>query len=105
LITPSRRAIADSAASSSPIRTAPATTAIVAGTAPAARTAASASRATRRLSGAGSPCAISVLSSATTPRPARSASATSGWTITRANDARAGYARDTPFDGTGQSRP
>src|SRR4051812_34874024 len=86
-ITPSPRAIASSAASSRPTRPSPATTAIVAGTAPAARTAASASRATRRLSGAGRPWAMSVLSSATTPRPARSAPATSGSTITRANDA------------------
>ena len=58
-------ATTSSAASSSPIRTSPATTATVAGTAPPARTAASSSRATPRLRGRGSPCAIRVLSSAT----------------------------------------
>ena len=56
----------------------PSSTAIVAGTAPPARTASSSSSATSRLSGAGSPWASSVLSSATTGRPVLSASATSG---------------------------
>ena len=51
---------------------------MVAGTAPPARTAASTSSAAARLSGRGSPWASSVLSSATTGRPALSASATSG---------------------------
>src|SRR5215203_5033607 len=75
--TPAPAAMTPSAASSSPTRTSPRTTAIVAGTAPAARTASSQARATRRLSGRGSPCAMIVLSSATTGRPASSASATS----------------------------
>ena len=60
------------------MRASPATTAIVAGTAPAARTSASSSRATSRLRGRGSPWLISVLSSATTGRPPATASATSG---------------------------
>ena len=46
----------------------------------AARTASSISRATRRLSGRGRPWLMIVDSSATTGRPAASASATSGWT-------------------------
>ncbi len=50
----------------------------MAGTAPPARTADSTSSAAARLSGRGSPWASRVLSSATTGRPARSASATSG---------------------------
>ena len=69
LTTSPRAAIASSAASSSPIRTSPSTSAIVAGTAPAARTAASISRATPRLRGRGSPWEMIVLSSATTGRP------------------------------------
>src|SRR4029078_7227060 len=71
-----------SASSSSPTVTSPPMTAIVAGTAPCERTASSISRATRRLSGRGSPWAMIVLSSATTGRPPASASATSGWTRT-----------------------
>ena len=51
----------------------------MAGTAPAARTAASISRATSRLRGRGSPWEMIVLSSATTGRPAASASETSSW--------------------------
>ena len=46
------------------------------------RTVASISRATRRLSGRGSPWAMIVLSSATTGLPAASAASTSGWTRT-----------------------
>ena len=75
---PGPSASASSASSSSPIRTSPATTAIVAGTAPSARTTASSSRATSRFRPRGSPCAIRVLSSATTASPAASARATSG---------------------------
>ena len=56
----------------------PSTTAIVAGTAPAARTAASSSRATVEVARPRQPVAMSVLSSATTGRPPASASATSG---------------------------
>ena len=56
----------------------PSRTAIVAGTAPPARTASSTWSAAVRFSGRGRPCASSVLSSATTGRPAASASATSG---------------------------
>src|SRR4051812_9601028 len=82
LTTPSVSASASSAAASSPTRTEPASSAIVAGTAPPARTAASISRATRRLSGRGSPWAMIVLSSATTGRPASSAACTSGSTRT-----------------------
>ena len=59
---------------SSPIRTIPSTIAIVAGTAPSSRTAASIMRAISTFSGRGSPWAISVLSSATTGRPSSSAS-------------------------------
>ena len=65
----SRVAIASSAASSSPIRTVPSSSAIVAGTAPAARTASSSSRAIRALSGRGRPWAMIVDSSATTGPP------------------------------------
>ena len=79
LTTSSPPAIASSAASSSPIRTSPETSAIVAGTAPAERTAASISRATSRLRGRGSPWEMIVLSSATTGRPEASASETSSW--------------------------
>ena len=71
-------ASASSAGPSSPIRTAPSTTAIVAGTAPSRRTTSSSSRATSRLRPRGSPWAISVLSSATTGTPAASALATAG---------------------------
>ena len=56
---------------------------MVAGTAPAARTAASMSAAIRRFSPGGSPCARSVDSSATTAPPAARASATSGATWIR----------------------
>ena len=63
------RGSASSAASSRPTRTSPPRIAIVAGTAPCSRTVASISRATRRLSGRGSPWAMIVLSSATTGRP------------------------------------
>src|SRR6478609_4816463 len=72
-----------SASSSSPIRATPSTTAMVAGTAPPARTSPSISRAIRRLSGRGSPWLMIVLSSATTGAPDASASATSGCTCTR----------------------
>ena len=57
-----------SSASVSPIRTRPSSTPIVAGIAPAARTASSLARATATPSGAGKPCATSVVSSATTAR-------------------------------------
>jgi peptide-methionine (S)-S-oxide reductase len=80
LATPEPAATIPSPASSSPIRTSPRTTAIVAGTAPASRTVASHARATRRLSGRGSPWATIVLSSATTGAPRSSASATSACT-------------------------
>ena len=63
-----------SAASSSPTRTSPPRIAIVAGTAPrGAHRRPRSPRATRRLSGRGSPWAMIVLSSATTGRPASSA--------------------------------
>ena len=80
MTTSSDSAIASSASSSSPTRTSPPTTAMVAGTAPAERTAASNSRATRRLSGRGSPWLMIVLSRATTGPPAASASRTSSCT-------------------------
>ena len=75
--TSSRSATAASASSSSPTRASPATIAMVAGSAPPARTSASAWRAISRLRGRGSPCVMIVLSSATTGLPAASASATS----------------------------
>src|SRR3954449_10738178 len=62
----------------------PSRMAMVAGTAPPARTAASTSSAAARLSGRGRPCASRVLSSATTGRPERSASLTSGESTARA---------------------
>ena len=68
---------------SRPMHGSPPTTAIVAGTAPSARTTASSSRATSRLRPRGRPCAISVLSSATTGPPEASASATSGSILSR----------------------
>ena len=71
------RDLAAGAASSRPTRTSPSSTAIVAGTAPSSRTAASISPAIRRLSGRGSPWARIVDSSATTGRPSASAAATS----------------------------
>ena len=77
LSTPSVFASASSASSSSPIRTSPPRIAIVAGTAPPARTTSSISRATRRLSGRGRPWAMIVLSSATTGRPSSRAVRTS----------------------------
>ena len=55
----------------------PATTAMVAGTAPPSRTACSISRATRRLSGRGRPWLMIVDSRATTGGPRRAPSATS----------------------------
>src|SRR2546421_12208133 len=55
-------------------------TALVAGTAPSSRAAASAACAVSKFKGHGSPCAIRVDSSATTGRPASTASATSGRT-------------------------
>ena len=67
-----------SAASSSPTCTTPSSIAIVAGTAPPARTADSISRPIRRLSPRGNPWARMVLSNATTGRPSASAAATSG---------------------------
>ncbi len=77
LATPSVFASASSAASSRPTRTSPPRIAIVAGTAPCSRTTPSISRATRRLSGRGSPWAMIVLSSATTGRPSSRAVRTS----------------------------
>ena len=62
----------------SPMCGTPSRTAIVAGTAPPFRTASSTWSAAARLSGRGRPWARRVLSSATTARPAASASATSG---------------------------
>ena len=56
----------------------PRITPTVAGTPPSESTIASSSRASARFSGCGTPCAISVLSRATTGRPQASASATSG---------------------------
>ena len=73
-------ASASSDAASSPTRIRPSRIATVAGTAPASRTAASDASATSRFCGYGSPWLISVDSSATTGRPPRSASATSGRT-------------------------
>jgi hypothetical protein len=55
----------------------PSTMAVVAGTAPCARTAASAAWAVSRLCGGGSPCAMSDDSRATTGRPSASAARTS----------------------------
>ena len=82
-----RRAVAreplERCRASSPMRGSPSTTAIVAGTAPPARTAASSSRATSRLSGHGRPCATSVDSSATIGPRAAATSADSTSLITR----------------------
>ena len=64
-----------SSARASPIRICPSSTPIVAGTAPAARTAASLARPVSTPSGAGNPCATSVVSSATTARSSSSAAA------------------------------
>ena len=77
LTTSSSVAITSSPSRSSPIRTIPSTIATVAGVAPSSRTISSTARATSRFSGRGRPWAISVLSSATTGRPASSASETS----------------------------
>ena len=96
LTTSSRVAIASSAASSSPTRTVPSTSAIVAGTAPPSRTAASICRAISAFCGRGSPWETIVDSSATTACPAASASATSGATViiaSHASDATVGRAR------------
>ena len=71
LATSSREATASSCASESPTRTVPSSSAIVAGTAPCSRTAASISRAIRALSGRGRPWAMIVDSSATTAPPRR----------------------------------
>src|SRR6266700_2113520 len=71
-------AICSISASVKPTIGSPRITPTVAGTPPSSRTIASSSRASDRLSGRGSPCAKSVLSSATTGRPQASASATSG---------------------------
>ena len=73
-------ATASSSASARPTRTAPASTATVAGTAPRSRTAASHARATSRLRGNGMPCVMMVLSSATTGRRAATAARTSSRT-------------------------
>ena len=78
LTTSSEPAITVNASASSPILGWPATTAIVAGTAPPSRTACSISRAMSRLAGRGRPWLMMVLSSATTGRPAAIAAATSG---------------------------
>ena len=66
-----------SSAPLSPTRTVPSTMPIVAGTAPAARTRSSAARAAAGPRPPENPCETSVVSRATTGRPARSASATS----------------------------
>jgi hypothetical protein len=76
--TPVASANSASCASVSPTVGTPFQMATVAGVAPPARTTVSHSRATCRLTGRGSPWAMSVDSSATTGRPRRSASATSG---------------------------
>ncbi len=76
-------AIIESALASRPIVGVPAMTAIVAGVTPRARSRDSSSAATSRLRGRGSPCAISVDSSATTGRPASSATRTSSATTSR----------------------
>ncbi len=72
------------AASSRPTLASPSITATVAGTAPPSRTACSNSRASRALSGLGSPWLMIVLSRATTARPSASASRTSSCTSTGA---------------------
>ena len=72
-----------SSAPSRPIRIRPSSTPIVAGTAPAARTAASLARPISTPSGAGNPCATSVVSSATTARSSSSAVCTSSVTRIR----------------------
>ena len=69
---PSRRT-APSSASVSPTTISPSRTPIVAGTAPPSRTAASEARPTSTPSPGGKPCATSVVSRATTPRPSASA--------------------------------
>jgi hypothetical protein len=70
-------AISSRSLSSNPTFAIPLTVPTVAGTAPSARTARSASRATVRLSGRGRPCEIRVDSSATTGAPVPRASTTS----------------------------
>ena len=64
------------------MRITPSITAIVAGTAPASRTAASTARAVSRFSGQGRPWAITVDSSPTTARPVASAPAISDVSMT-----------------------
>ena len=69
-----------SSAGSRPTRTAPSTTAVQAGTAPASSIAADIEEAQARFSGCGRPCPITLVSSATTGRPAATAIATSSAT-------------------------
>ena len=76
-ITVSAVASSSSSSSSRPMRIRPSAMAMVAGTAPSSRTAASSARAVSRLRGRGRPWAISVLSRATIGRPALRAAATS----------------------------
>ncbi len=85
--TPVVSASSASWASVSPTVGTPFQIATVAGVAPPARTTASHSRATCKLTGRGSPWAMSVDSSATTGRPRRSASATSGERVGRTGKA------------------
>ena len=102
---PSLRADASkrsSSASVSPTRISPSSTPTVAGTAPPSRTARSDARPTSTPSPGGNPCAISVVSSATTPRCSRSACATSSETITAS--LRAGRSSVRPLPGRARRR-
>ena len=81
---PSLRADSSNRASSpsvSPMWISSSSTPIVAGTAPPSRTACSDARPTSMPSPGGNPCAIRVVSRATTPRPSRSACSICGETI------------------------
>src|SRR6476620_348409 len=77
LVSPGSPHTRSTCAAVSPACGTPSRTAIVAGTAPPARTAAATSSAAARLSGRGRPWVSSVLASATTGAPERSASSTS----------------------------
>ena len=81
--TPGACARSSICASERPTVGTPCRTAIVAGTAPAARTAVSDSRAVSRFTGHGNPWAMSVDSSATTGRPAATANRTSSETVSQ----------------------
>src|SRR4051794_29206907 len=96
LATPSPAASFSSSSAPSPTRGRPSTTAMVAGTAPEARTTSSTPSAVSRLRGYGIPWVTIVDSRATTARPASSAAATSSATVTVAAPPEAGAEDTTP---------